>query len=76
MFELLPKLFRLGIRLLSTLCFARSLRLCLGERLRKRIDVRRKKRESPSKVRLMHELPVFGLRLDSPAWLLITTAAA
>jgi hypothetical protein len=67
MSELLPKLLSLGIRPLFTLCFARSLRLRLDERLRKRIDLRRKQRESSSKVRLRHELQLFGLRRDSPA---------
>jgi hypothetical protein len=67
MSELLPELLSLGIRPLSALCFVRSLRLRLDERLRKRVDVRRKQRESPSKIRLMHELQLFGLRRDSPA---------
>ncbi len=67
MSELLPKLLSLGIRPRFTLCFARSLRLRLDERLRKRIDLRRKQRESPSKVRLRHELQLFGLQRDSPA---------
>ena len=67
MSELLPKPLSLGIRPLFALHFARSLRLRLDERLRKRIDLRCKQRESPSKVRLMHELQLFGLRRGSPA---------
>jgi hypothetical protein len=67
MSELLPKLLSLGIRPLFTLCLARSLRLRLDERLRKRIDLRRKQGKLSGQVSLAHERDLFCFNSETPA---------